>query len=222
MTKDTLIVICIILVIASRVDKVKFRGIRKNKEDKNGNLYGHGVRTLANGVDNLFPINILLLLLINLISLINIDERILIPVIIFSIDSSLYRISEIKHLSDGVSTDKESDKFYTYYASWGVVYLICNICVLSCLEFTVSLYILIILMILLIFILGMGDCLQLTGINDCNNKRYRQEQSFKFFTEIPVNIIECTLNKKERIKFYIRVNKNIKYIIKGIRKAFNE
>lgn len=31
----------------------------------------------------------------------------------------LYRISEIKHLADGVSKDEESDKFYIYYVLWG-------------------------------------------------------------------------------------------------------
>jgi len=68
----------------------------------------------------------------------------------------------------------------------------------------------------------MGALLQLTGINDCNNKRYKLEQNLKLFIETPINIIKCISNGEDVRKFCNTLNKNIKYIIKGFRKAYNK
>lgn len=190
-------------------------------------VYGHGTPSLCNGIDNANICIIFIMVLTIISNLIqkfeNNDFNIILNLVCIlaftcTISNELYRFSEIKHISDGICSGAESDKFYIVYSDMGILHLIAHIIALIYFRFQWWEYAVNIIFIILIFILGMGEMLQTSGINEYGNKNYKVEQNIKFFKEIPINIIKLPFDEKRKIKFKTNFNNNMHFIISALRK----
>lgn len=185
------------------------------KKIKKGDIGLHGARTLRNGVHGMIAwlIGICLSILLNYF--IELPLLIWSIVIGIAICSSTYRITEIKHLVDGQSTSTESNRFFTLYFWTGII---------SCLYFTFVAYsiglnlhytLLTLIIIIVPFLLGMGDVLQTRGINE-DSRGYIFKQSLLIFIDLPLNILKALFIKKNRILFLQSLTNNLCIIYKGV------
>ncbi|CAK7001785.1 hypothetical protein [Tissierella sp.] len=189
---------------------------------KNNVLFGHGVATLQNAMDNMLALTSLVLLCAiftssNFILYHPIVRFLSFISIVFSSLNSLYMMSEIKHLSDGISDSIESNNFYIWYYKIGIYNLIVYLIIAIYLRFSFSNYITLLLLIVIGFLLGMGDLLQTKGINNYGDLGHKINQTYRMMVDIPINITKAIFLKKERQAFKNNLTNNLKNIIYGIK-----
>lgn len=216
------------LIIIKWKFHILVRGSLNKKNHKQGKLFGHGVQTLINGINNMVALLMLIwfgfiILYINnaigqVYGLYSIFKMVWLTSMILGLPSCLYKISEIKHLDDGISTNSESDEFYIWYFKVGVYNLIIYLGLGVYAKFSSVTYVIIFLSTMLLFIMGMGDLLQTKGINKYGEKRYKMEQTFRIFIDIPINIISAIFTKEGRNDFIKNLKNNLLSIKGGITK----
>lgn len=217
--------------------KLKFnRLLRKNMKDNNYQhvkLFGHGAQTLINGIDNLIALAVLIFLgfiilyLNNFIvqnsikigyDLYSIFKLILLISTLLGLLNCLYNISEVKYLVDGISTNSESDEFYSWYFRIGINNFIVYLGLVIYANFSIITYIIIIILVILLFILGMGDVLQTKGINYYSEKAYSIKQTFRLFIDIPVQLFWACFTKEGSYYFITKLKNNLNDIKNGFKR----
>ncbi|OED05084.1 hypothetical protein A9756_08435 [Bacillus cereus] len=180
-----------------------------------GHIGRHGVRTLKNGVHNMIIWFIGICICLFIHYLIEISLLTWSIVIGISICSSIYRVTEIKHLADGQSTSTESDKFFKLYFWSGIISCIYLIIVAYLIGLDVGYSLLTVSIILILFLLAMGDLLQTRGINE-DSKGYVLKQSMFIFINPPISVYKAIFIAEHRKIFLINVTNNIHSIFKGM------
>jgi hypothetical protein len=155
----------------------------KNLKGKiiNDCVYGHGARTLLNGVENIINFNHgYMVIIFTTIMLLHFNIRItgngilflyihMSIFVILSLGSPLYMVTEIKHLIDELIKYRRNldyDKFYKGYAADGAIAFILYSVLVYIVQPPLIFKLIIILSIIVGYILGMGGLLDLSGIND--------------------------------------------------------
>lgn len=190
-------------------------------------LFTHSYKTLKNGRNNLagfltFYLCGLPFLFIpyELLHLIDAPLILLWLYSLFSISSNSYKASEVKHLVDGISTTFESDNFFKTYASVGMITTILNLLAFLLLPFTAIMLFSLIFSFILIFLLGMGDLLQVTDINRFKGRTSLIKEPILNFIEPPIHILKALFIKNKRNEFLRTLRWNLKNIYLGCKKLF--
>lgn len=212
----------------------------KKLKDKivNDCIYGHGARTLLNGLENIINFNhaYIVIIFTNII-LLHFNIRIIrngtllfyIPMSIFvilSLGSPLYMITEIKHLTDELviyRKNSDYDKFYKGYAAEGAVTFILYSVLVHIAQPPLAFKIIIVLWIITGYVLGMGGLLDLSGINDMGilHGNYAASQTKKMFSEWPKRIFRGLFTSKGREIFFKELRSNTKHICKSVMSLLN-
>lgn len=184
----------------------------------NNSTFGtHGPRTLLNSAHNFIYYNLIYIALF-VLYLLNINE--LVTQLLFAISlimvlaSSTYRVSEIKHLEDGISTNNESRTFFIKTCSSGIYHITYIVLSFWLYELHALTILIIIILSALCFILGMMDLLQTKDINS-TNRGYLLKQLI-YSLGIPINITRYFFNKSYRKESNDTLYCNLSSIWKGI------
>ncbi|MNO87820.1 hypothetical protein D3C76_792510 [compost metagenome] len=184
---------------------------------RNSTLGNHGPRTLLNSAQNsifynLVYIGLFVLYLVKFDELFN--QLIFAFTLFMALASSTYRVSEIKHLVDGISTNNESRTFFIK-TFWSGIYHMTYI-VLSFLLYKLHALTILIIIILsvLCFIFGMMDLFQTRDI-DRTNRGYLLNQIF-YSLGIPYNFLRFFFSKSYRMESLSILCHNLSCIWKGI------
>ena len=235
-----IVLIYAIYTIYAFYSRYKFKQIELLKYKKVGVsdniyfLYNHGLKTLKNGMNNIISYICSYWLMIFCISLFDyLGETRLVYFykvfwyfwsycIICSLSSDSYKLSEIKHLEDGISETVESDLFFIKYSLLGFIGIITNLIIIVLFDYTLIESTVMIVIWIIIFIMGMGDLLQVRGINEFGGKSKNFKEGFYMWIDIPKNILRVIFYQNYRNEFIIELKRNLVNIYRGIKRVLHE